>query len=53
VALCELVRVDLTRHQRWQLSNANGSIQLPAALPAHTLSVLASAGLVAADPLYR
>jgi hypothetical protein len=50
----ELVHVDLAAaEQGWTLSNANGSISLPTRVPAHTLAVLADAGLVAADPLFR
>ena len=39
--------------QKWKLSNANNSISLPTTVPAHALSVLAAAGVVAEDPLYR
>jgi beta-mannosidase len=53
-ACAELVRVDLAALRKgWSLTNANGSIVLPARVPAHTLSVLAGAGLVQADPLSR
>jgi hypothetical protein len=35
------------------LTNTNSSIQLPIKLPGHVLGMLAAAGLVHPDPLYR
>lgn len=52
-ASAELVRVDLSHHDAWRLTNSNHSIDLPTKIPAHTISVLASAGLAPDDPLYR
>lgn len=52
-SVADLVHVDLSSQKAWKLTNANNSISLPTTVPAHTLSVLASAGLVAQDPLSR
>lgn len=52
-ASADLVRVDLSSAKAWRLTNANNSINLPTTVPAHTLSVLSSAGVIAADPLSR
>jgi hypothetical protein len=53
VTTSDLVHVDLGSQKAWTLRNANQSISLPATVPAHALSVLASAGVIAQDPLYR
>lgn len=52
-ATADLVRVDLSSAKAWRLTNTNNSINLPTTVPAHTLSVLSSAGVIAADPLSR
>jgi hypothetical protein len=49
---CCLVRLDLSQ-SAWQLSSSNRSISVTARLPAHVLGVLAAAGVVQQDPLYR
>jgi hypothetical protein len=49
---CCLVRLDLS-DSAWQLSSSNRSISLQTRLPAHVLGVLAAAGVVQQDPLYR
>eukprot|EP00878_Enallax_costatus_P023191 GHUV01024656.1.p1 GENE.GHUV01024656.1~~GHUV01024656.1.p1 ORF type:complete len:187 (+),score=26.66 GHUV01024656.1:294-854(+) len=48
----DLVTVDLSA-QPWRLTNANQSVAVPTTLPAHVLGVLAAAGIVQSDPLYR
>lgn len=52
VQACCLVRLDLSQ-SAWQLSSSNRSISVQARLPAHVLGVLAAAGVVQEDPLYR
>jgi hypothetical protein len=47
-----LVRLDLSQ-SAWQLSSGNRSISVTTRLPAHVLGVLAAAGVVQQDPLYR
>jgi peptidoglycan/LPS O-acetylase OafA/YrhL len=50
--VCCLVRLDLSQ-SAWQLSSSNHSINVQTRLPAHVLGVLAAAGVVQQDPLYR
>eukprot|EP00775_Hariotina_reticulata_P000988 gene988-1315_t len=48
-----LKRFTLSAEPDWVLTNSNSSIQLPVKLPGHVLGMLAAAGLVQPDPLYR